>query len=78
MQRLEAGRERKCQKQAATCGAYGTESLTSREWLPGESLNGSERQRPDWFIDIKYLLLHNGSMFTIFFISWHELFSMDY
>jgi len=26
-----------------------TELLTNREWLPGEPLNGSERQRPSWF-----------------------------
>ena len=32
-----------------------TESLTSREWLPGEPLNGSERRRPSWFLDVKYL-----------------------
>ena len=31
-----------------------TESLTNREWLPGELLNGSERRRPGWFLDMKY------------------------
>ena len=31
-----------------------TESLTNREWLPGELLSGSERQRPGWFLDMKY------------------------
>ena len=28
-----------------------TESLTNREWLPGELLSGFERQRPGWFLD---------------------------
>ena len=31
-----------------------TESLTNREWLPGEFLSGSERQRPGCFLDMKY------------------------
>ena len=31
-----------------------TESLSNREWLPGELLNGSEHQRPGWFLDMKY------------------------
>ena len=31
-----------------------TESLTNREWLPGELLNGSECRRPGWFLDMKY------------------------
>jgi len=31
-----------------------TESLTKREWLPGELLNGSERRRPGWALDMKY------------------------
>ena len=31
-----------------------TESLTNREWLPGELLSGSERRRPGWFLDMKY------------------------
>ena len=31
-----------------------TELLTNREWLPGELFNGSERQRPSWFLDMKY------------------------
>ena len=31
-----------------------TESLTNREWLPGELLSGSERQRPSWYLDMKY------------------------
>jgi len=31
-----------------------TESLTKREWLPGEFLNGSECRRPGWFLDMKY------------------------
>ena len=31
-----------------------TESLTNREWLPRELLSGSERQRPGWFLDMKY------------------------
>ena len=31
-----------------------TESLTNREWLPGELLNGLERQRPGWILDMKY------------------------
>ena len=26
-----------------------TESLTNRQWLPGELLGGLERQRPGWF-----------------------------
>jgi len=30
------------------------ESLTNREWLPGELLSGSERRRPVWFLDMKY------------------------
>jgi len=29
-----------------------TESLTNREWLPGELLSGSEGQRPGWFLDM--------------------------
>ena len=32
-----------------------TESLTNREWLPGELLSGLERQSPGWFLDMKYL-----------------------
>jgi len=32
-----------------------TGSLTNREWLPGELLSGLQCQRPDWFLDIKYL-----------------------
>ena len=31
-----------------------TESLTNREWLPGELLSGSEHRRPSWFLDMKY------------------------
>ena len=31
-----------------------TESLTNREWLPGELLNGLEHWRPSWFLDMKY------------------------
>ena len=31
-----------------------TESLTNREWLPGELLSGSERRKPGWFLDVKY------------------------
>ena len=31
-----------------------TESLTNREWLPGEFLSGSERRKPGWFLDMKY------------------------
>jgi len=31
-----------------------TELLTTREWLPGELLNGSEHRRPGWFLDMKY------------------------
>jgi len=31
-----------------------TESLTNREWPPGELLSGSEHQRPSWFLDVKY------------------------
>ena len=31
-----------------------TESLTNREWLPGELLGGSERRRPGWFLDMNY------------------------
>ena len=31
-----------------------TESLTNREWLPGELLSGSEHQRPGCFFDMKY------------------------
>ena len=31
-----------------------TESLTNRELLPGELLNGSECQRLGWFLDMKY------------------------
>jgi len=30
------------------------ELLTNREWPPGELLNGSERRRPDCFLDMKY------------------------
>ena len=30
-----------------------TESLTNRQWLLGELLSGSERQRPGWFLDMK-------------------------
>jgi len=32
-----------------------TESLTDREWLPGELLGRSEGQRSGWFLDKKYL-----------------------
>jgi len=35
-----------------------TEPLTNREWLPGELLSGSECQRPGWFLDMKYQMLH--------------------
>ena len=43
-----------------------TESLTNREWLPGELLSGSECRMPDWFLDIsvespaygKYIRVH--------------------
>ena len=31
-----------------------TESLTNRQQLLGELLNGSERRRPSWFLDMKY------------------------
>jgi len=31
-----------------------TESLTNREWLPGELLSGPERRRPGWFLEMKY------------------------
>jgi len=31
-----------------------TESLTNREWLPGELWSGSEHRRHSWFLDIKY------------------------
>ena len=31
-----------------------TESLTNREWLPGELLSGSELRKPGWFLDMKY------------------------
>ena len=31
-----------------------TESLTNREWLPGELLSVSECRRPGWFLDMKY------------------------
>ena len=31
-----------------------TESLSNREWLPGELLSGSERRRLGWFLDMKY------------------------
>jgi len=31
-----------------------TESLTNREWLPGELLSGMEHRRPGWFLDMKY------------------------
>jgi len=31
-----------------------TESLTNRQRLLGELLNGSERRRPGWFLDMKY------------------------
>ena len=34
-----------------------TESLTNREWLPGELLNGSEHQRPGWFLDMNIRLV---------------------
>jgi len=30
-----------------------TESLTNKEWLPGELLSGLERWRPGWFLDMK-------------------------
>ena len=40
-----------------------TESLTNREWLPGELLSGSERQRPSWFLDMNDLLvMHTESL----------------
>jgi len=31
-----------------------TESLSNREWLPGELLSGSKHRRPSWFLDMKY------------------------
>ena len=31
-----------------------TESLTNREWLPGELFSGLEHRRPSWFLDMKY------------------------
>jgi len=31
-----------------------TESLTNREWLPGELLSGLEHRRPSWFVDMIY------------------------
>ena len=39
-----------------------SESLTNREWLPGELLNGLERQRPGWFLryEISDLFLPKG------------------
>jgi len=41
-----------------------TESLTKREWLPGELLGGSEHQRPGWFLDMKYQTCLEGGCFT--------------
>ena len=35
-----------------------TESLTNREWLPGELLSGMERRRSGWFLDMKYQTCH--------------------
>jgi len=29
-----------------------TESLTNREWLPGELLSGLERRRPGYFLEV--------------------------
>jgi len=31
-----------------------TESLTNREWLPGELLSGLECRSLSWFLDMKY------------------------
>ena len=31
-----------------------TQSLTNREWLPGELLSGSECRSPDWFLDMAH------------------------
>ena len=53
MRQREADRERKPQKRAVTCDAY-TESLSNREWLPGELLSGSECRSPGCFLDMKY------------------------
>ena len=43
-----------------------TELLTNREWLPGELLNGSERQRPGWFSDMKYQTCYTCNVQEIF------------
>ena len=37
------------------------ESLSNREWLPGELLSGSERPRPSWFLDMKYQTCLRGN-----------------
>jgi len=61
-----------------------TESLTNREWLPGELLNGLECQRPGWFLDMKYQTCFRN--FSIKFIGrktalsheYHNIYSYDF
>jgi len=42
-----------------------TESLTNREWLPGELLSGSECPRTSWFLDMKYQTCYIRSHFLM-------------
>jgi len=42
-----------------------TESLTNREWLPGELLSGSKRR---WFLDTKYQTCSRMPMFLILYV----------
>lgn len=47
--------EWKCQKQTATHHAY-RKLLSDWEWLPGEPLNGLERWKAWFYLDMKYLV----------------------
>ena len=56
---METEKQRQCRhndakKRAATRDAYRVAKERNREWLPGELLNGSERLRPCWLLDMEY------------------------
>ena len=60
-----------------------TESLTSRQWLPGELLGGSEHQRPGWFLDMKYqtcfllfVCLCMGTFIRTYVRTWYVSFAI--
>ena len=43
-----------------------TESLTNREWLPGELLSSPECWRPGWFLDTMY----QTCLLAVYPVSW--------